>query len=296
MSPPRRPGAEAIETKGFIKAHVWLIGRRLSQLAVLGAFLLGPLTGLWLVKGNLSYSLTLDTLPLTDPFVLLQTIFAGHWPENTALLGGVLLATLYIVIGGRVFCAYVCPMNIVTDAAHWLTEKLGLPKGWQPRRELRLWIMGAALLVSLLMTTAAWELINPVAMLHRGLIYGFGMAWVVVLAIFIFDAFLSRRGWCGHLCPMGAFYGLLGKISLVRMNAKNRTACDDCMDCFAVCPEPHVITPALKGEGSVIITSGDCTNCGRCIDVCPRDVFALGLRFNKKQETTPSQTETRKAA
>ncbi|MEF9605136.1 4Fe-4S binding protein, partial [Paracoccus sp. PXZ] len=25
---------------------------------------------------------------------------------------------------------------------------------------------------------------------------------------------LSRRCWCSHLCPVGAFYGLLGRFSL----------------------------------------------------------------------------------
>jgi len=35
----------------------------------------------------------------------------------------------------------------------------------------------------------------------------------------------------------------------VRVAAPNRKACDDCMDCFAVCPEPQVIRPALKQVG-----------------------------------------------
>ena len=53
--------------------------------------------------------------------------------------------------------------------------------------------------------------------------------------------------WCGHLCPVGAFYSLVGKFSILRISAPNRENCDDCMDCFAVCPEHQVIRPALKG-------------------------------------------------
>jgi len=55
------------------------------------------------------------------------------------------------------------------------------------------------------------------------------------------------------------------------------------MDCFAVCPEPHVNTPALRGADTgvgPVIMSGDCTNCGRCIDVCAKDVFKFDLRFH----------------
>ena len=55
------------------------------------------------------------------------------------------------------------------------------------------------------------------------------------------------------------------------------------MDCFEVCPEPQVIRPALKGAATgagPVILSPDCTNCGRCIDVCSKDVFRFGTRFN----------------
>jgi ferredoxin-type protein NapH len=133
-----------------------------------------------------------------------------------------------------------------------------------------------------------WELINPVSMLHRGLIFGLGAAWTVIVAVFLFDLFVMSRGWCGRLCPVGAFYSLLGRWSPVRVSAPQRSACNDCMDCFEVCPEPQVIRPALKGEekgvGPVILAA-NCTNCGRCIDVCSKDVFAFGLRFNNPAST-----------
>jgi ferredoxin-type protein NapH len=68
------------------------------------------------------------------------------------------------------------------------------------------------------------------------------------------------------------------------------------MDCFIVCPEQQVIRPALKGADKGIgpvITSANCTNCGRCIDVCSKDVFHFGSRFNNKQthEYTNHSTE-----
>ena len=62
-----RPGVEAVAAKGWLKAHRWLLLRRISQLGILALFMLGPLAGIWLVKGNLNYSLTLGVLPLSDP-------------------------------------------------------------------------------------------------------------------------------------------------------------------------------------------------------------------------------------
>ena len=278
----RVAGHEAVAVKGWWRANKWLLMRRTAQLSFLGVFLLGPWAGIWIVKGNLASSLTLEVLPLTDPYVALQSLVAGHVLESTALLGALIVAAIYLVIGGRMYCSWVCPVNIVADTAAWLHERLRLPRGWRPTRVTRLWVLGMTLVAAAVTGTIAWELVNPVSMLQRGIIFGLGWAWTIVLAVFLFDLFVSRNGWCGYVCPVGAFYGLLGSVSVLRVSATARRVCDDCMDCYAVCPEPHVITPALKGEqkgiGPVIL-SRDCTNCGRCIDVCPRDVYAFGNRF-----------------
>lgn len=279
----RQPvGHEAIARFGWLRAHRFLILRRLSQLFFLSLFLAGPWFGIWWVKGNLSGSLTFGILPLTDPFITVQSMVAGHWPELTALIGAVIVGVAYALVGGRVYCSWVCPINPVTDAAHWTHEKLGMQKGWQPKQGTRYWVLAMVLAVSAITGTIAWELVNPISMLHRGLIFGMGLAWAFVLAVFLFDVFVSRRGWCGHLCPVGTFYGLLGAKSVLRVSAPNRAACDDCMDCFAVCPEMHVITPALRGRDgdTPLILSPDCTNCGRCIDVCAMDVFTFTHRFD----------------
>ncbi|WP_193143012.1 MULTISPECIES: quinol dehydrogenase ferredoxin subunit NapH [unclassified Meridianimarinicoccus] len=277
-------GEEAIREKGWIGAHRFLLLRRLSQAFFLVLFLLGPWFGLWWVTGTLAGSRTFGVLPLTDPLVLLQGMVAGHWPEFTALLGAIIVLVAYGLIGGRVYCSWVCPINPVTDAAHWLHDKLGMPKGWQPKRNTRFWILGAVLAASAITGTVAWELINPITMLHRGLVFGMGFAWALVVAVFLFDLVVARRGWCGHVCPVGAFYSLVGARSLLRVSAANRQACDDCMDCYAVCPEQQVISPALKGKPgeTPIILSPDCTNCGRCIDVCSVDVFAFTHRYDQR--------------
>ena len=151
--------------------------------------------------------------------------------------------------------------------------------------------MAMVLASSALTGAIAWELINPITILHRGLVFGIGLAWTVVLAVFLFDLFVSRRGWCSHLCPVGAFYSVLAVPSVLRVSAQNRAVCNDCMDCYAVCPEPHVISPALKGEAKNIgpvIQSPNCTNCGRCIDVCAPMVFTFTNRFDTKVSESPS--------
>ncbi len=285
----KRTGAEAVEVKGWLRAHKWLILRRVSQLGILGIFLLGPLAGLWIVKGNLNFSYTLDFLPLTDPYVALQAAVTGHFPERLGLIGLAIVIAFYLLVGGRVYCSWVCPVNLVTDAAGWLRGRMGIKGSVHLSRNSRYWILGMTLLGSAATGVVLWELINPVSMLHRGLIFGLGAAWAIVLFVFLFDLFVMSRGWCGHLCPVGAFYSIIGRWSPLRVAAPMRSACNDCMDCFEVCPEPQVIRPALKGEAKGIgpvILAPNCTNCGRCIDVCSKDVFSFGLRFHNRTSTT----------
>ena len=285
MSTNRNIGVDAILEKGWLAAHKWLLLRRASQLGILALFLLGPLAGIWIVKGNLAYSLTLDFLPLTDPYVLLQSLLTGHVPEKLGLIGVAIVIGFYVLVGGRSYCAWVCPVNMVTDFAAWLRQRFGIKSGARFSRQTRYWILAMTLLLAAATGTIAWEMVNPVSMLHRGLIFGLGTAWTIILAVFLFDLFVSPDGWCGHLCPVGAFYSLIGKTSLVRVNAAQRAACNDCMDCFVVCPEPQVIKPALKGAAKglgPVITSANCTNCGRCIDVCSKEVFRVWFAFHQQ--------------
>ena len=280
-----RPGHEAVEVKGWLRAHKWLLLRRASQLGILAMFLVGPWLGWWIVKGNLASSLTLGVLPLTDPFLIAQQLAAGRWPYQEALLGGGIVLAFYLLFGGRLFCSWVCPVNIVTDAAAWLRRRLGLKGGKTPAAATRYWLLGFVLVIAAATGSLAWEWVNPVSMFHRGLIFGFGLAWGIVGGIFFYDLLIAPRGWCGHLCPQGAFYALLGRKSVVKVSAGKRSACNDCMDCFAVCPEPQVIRPALKGVGQdhPLILDADCTTCGRCVDVCGKDVFRITTRFNRSE-------------
>ncbi len=279
------PGFEAIAVKGWLPAHKWLILRRISQLSVLALFLAGPLLGIWIVKGNLNSSLTLETLPLTDPYLLLQSLAAGHVLETTAIVGALIVVAFYILLGGRLYCSWVCPVNLITDLAHRLREKFNLRGTSNLPRYTRYLLLTATLMMAAITGNIIWEAVNPVSMFHRGLIFGPGFAWLILLAVFLFDLLISRRGWCGHLCPVGAFYSLLGSHSLLRVRADARESCNDCTDCYLVCPEQQVIRPVLNGRNNSndiepAILSPNCTNCGRCIDVCSKDVFHFGLRFH----------------
>ncbi len=282
--------------RGFWDRHRFLILRRLVQTGVFALFLSGPLIGVKIAEGTIASSMTFGVLPLTDPLILLQSFAAGHRPEGLAILGGLIVAAFYGLVSGRAYCAWVCPIDPVTDLAHWTREKLGLKaKGFQPRPQTRLYVLVMILVVSFATGTIAWELVNPITHAFRAVVFGATSGLVFVAAVFLFDLFVARRGWCSHLCPVGAFYGLLGSRAYLRVSAAGRAGCDHCMDCYAVCPEPQVISPALEGAAkglSPVILDRDCTTCGRCIDVCSTSVFRFTHRLDTSETPAPAATRS----
>lgn len=286
------PYVEAREVKGLWQAHRFGVLRRLSQVFFLALFLTGPPFGFWIAKGTLASSMTFGVLPLTDPFVLMQTLAARHWPEMTAVTGALIVLAAYLLLGGRSYCAWVCPLNPVTDFAAFMRQRLNITQSAKLRPAFRNWLAVAILAVSAVTGFVAWEIVNPITALHRALVFGLWFGLVPVAAIFLFDLMVAKHGWCGHLCPVGASYGLIGSVAVLRVSAANREACDDCMDCFAVCPEPQVIAPALRGGrtgATPVILARDCTLCGACIDVCPERVFRFTHRHDGRTHASAAQ-------
>ncbi|EHH1105497.1 quinol dehydrogenase ferredoxin subunit NapH [Vibrio parahaemolyticus] len=272
-------GKEAIEKLGWWRAHRFLILRRLCQLTIIALFMAGPTLGV--LTGNLSSSMLLDTVPLSDPLIVLQALATGHIPEFNALLGVVIVVVFYAILAPRAFCAWVCPLNIVTDLAAWLRRKFNIKASYRWSPAIRYWLIPVLMLGSALSGAILWTWLDPVAALHRGLVFGMGAGWVLIALVFVLDLLLVEHGWCGHLCPLGAAYGVIGRKSLLRVTAVRREDCTKCMDCFYVCPEPEVLRQPLK-EGDRRVMDQNCISCGRCLDFCPEHVFEFKNRLNVK--------------
>ncbi|KGQ31117.1 quinol dehydrogenase ferredoxin subunit NapH [Gallibacterium anatis] len=283
---PKEAGKEARQKLGWWHANRFLLLRRLSQFSILAMFLSGPLFNVWILKGNYSGSLLLDTVPLTDPLITLESLASGFLPSLTSLIGVVIVIAFYAIVGSKVFCGWCCPLNVVTDSAAWLRRKLGWRQTLKLSRNLRYWLLALILIGSAISGTLLWEWLNPVAVLGRGLIFGFGAGIWLIVAVFVFDLLVVEHGWCGHLCPIGATYGVIGAKGIIRVKVIDRQRCDNCMDCYNVCPEPQVLRSPLHGkkDESQLVLSKDCISCGRCLDVCAENVFKFSTRFNPSQE------------
>lgn len=80
---------------------------------------------------------------------------------------------------------------------------------------------------------------------------------------------LRRRYWCHVLCPLGALYGLLSRLSLLRRRV-NKAACNDCSVCALTCR-----MEAVESGNAAAVDAGECLRCMECGGVCPKS----GIQF-----------------
>ncbi|MDY0121740.1 MAG: quinol dehydrogenase ferredoxin subunit NapH [Sulfurimonas sp.] len=262
----------------FLKHYRFLLLRRLTQISLLVLYFGANAWGWSVLQGNLSSSLVVGVIPLSDPYAALQMFAAGGLLATNLIVGALIITFVYFAIGGRAFCSWVCPVNMVTDFAAFLREKLQINRiqDKQPAsRAMRYWILALSFILSFFLGVAAFEFISPISMLHRGIVFGIGFGWAAAVIIFLFDLFVLKNGWCGHLCPLGGFYSLLGRFSLIRVR-HSEEKCTLCMKCKQVCPEHQVLY--MVGKQSAQVLSGECTNCGRCVEVCEDDALNFSIR------------------
>lgn len=291
---PLRPFVMPDSLSGKLGVWRYILLRRATQVGVLLLFFATAhwgwtLAGQPVLVGNLSSSELLGTIPLADPFAVLQILLTQHSLESSVLVGAGIVLAFYALLGGRVWCSWVCPINMVTDLAGWLRIRLGIRDMFHLNRNIRYIVLALALVLSALMGVAAFEWVSPISMMHRELLFGLGLGWMAVAGVFLFDLLVLKHGWCGHLCPLGAFYALVGRIAPLRIDFDTPT-CTHCGECARVCPEPQVLNLKLAARAG-LISSGECTNCGRCITVCPEDTLHFNLRY-RVNSVKASQTDS----
>lgn len=261
------------EFKKQIFTKRYLLARRVVQITLLLLFAFAPTA--W-VMGNLSSSLWFSVLPLSDPYAALQIALASLSVSLSLFLGAALIALIYGLLLGRAFCAWVCPVNLITDFASFVREKLGFKasKFIILSKNLRYMILALSLVLSVILSVPVFESVSYIGIVQRGLILG-GTAWLLVgFVIFAIDAFLASRAVCSHLCPLGAFYALISRFALLRVKY-DLSKCTKCYKCVEICPERQVLAHIGKEQKNV--SSGECIRCARCIEVCGDDALNFNL-------------------
>lgn len=252
----------------------WLILRRFTQFLVLALFILGNHFGIEILKGNLSSSVFVNSLHLSDPFATLQLLLAGFSLESASLIGACLVLVFYALSAPRAFCAWVCPINLLTDFAALLRQKLGISKSLlNLGKKTRYYVLMAVLLGSLAFSVPIFESVNYIAIFTRAILDLSLSALNLAVVIVIFEIFAGNRMICSHLCPLGAFWALCSKFALIRITYDSEI-CGDCDECKKVCPEVQVLNMVGKKSGKV---GSECISCGRCADICENKALKFSI-------------------
>ena len=257
------------------------------------------------IRGGM-WSLEIAGLSMTDPLAGAENIWASRTIKRILLVSLIIPLLLTIVLG-RVFCSWICPMNLLlelSDKLRGLLRFLELPPhNVRFSRSTKYIALAAGLVITLIMSLPVLGAIHPPAVIGRELHelvsgvfdraeegrFGFraaGLSWMslLILGVVILEVSVSRRWWCRYICPGGALYNLLGAARLVRVR---RTAekCTGCAACTASC---H------KGLAPMCDRTGlDCDNCGSCISHC--ESGALNYSFPVKKGGDPPRTKGKTA-
>ena len=265
---------------GVILKNRYLILRRITQITILILYFIANAYGIKILVGTLSFSKIFNTIPLTDPYALLQMVFAGAIISMNLIVGVAVVLFVYGVIGGRAYCSWVCPVNMITDLAAFVRRKTHHEKDnlitSMKFRKFRYALMVILLLASAFLGIAVFEFISPIGIFTRSVAFAVGFGWVWLFTIFLFDAFVLKNGWCGHICPVGAMYSIIGSKNLIRVY-HTKENCTNCGECLTICPEPQVLSPIISKK-SDFISGIECTNCGRCIEVCNDNALKFSIR------------------
>jgi len=241
------------------------------------------------------WSVQIGPISMTDPLAGAESILASKQLVGV-LLVSLVLPVMATVLLGRIFCSWVCPMNLLlefTDKLRILLRFLEIkPHNVHFSRAIKYILLGVGLVMTVFMSVPILGYVYPPAIIGReahDLVFGIfdraenghtgfwmgGLTWmsVIILGIVLFEVLVSRRWWCRYVCPGGAIYSLLGKARLVRVK-RVANKCTLCGDCVVACPMGLIPMQDVMGT--------ECDNCGLCMSSCGDD--ALGYTIWRKEE------------
>jgi len=255
----------------------WTASRRIVQLLVI-ATMASPLTGLTFFQGTLSAA-DLYGVPLADPLAALQVLLASGVVVPAFVMSAVGVTFFYFLLGGRTFCSWVCPVYLLTECSDKIRERLKTG-----RNILSLTLKQGVLLLTLIATAVTglplFETISPIGIVSRAVAFGLWSGIIVLCGIALAEVFFARRLWCRSLCPLGAYYALVGRYSPLKIGF-DEVRCNGCGDCRIACPVEEVLEPSLTA-GVKLISSGECTRCGLCIDVCQVNALKVSCYLSRQ--------------
>lgn len=194
------------------------------------------------------------------------------------------------VLLGRFICGFLCPFGWLQDLLNKIPCKKLSTKKLKPLTYLKYIIllvtvillpvlvvndvgMGDPFFCKYICPQGVLEGAIPLSAIDEGIRSALGNKFIQKLIILIIVVVLSvvfYRPFCKWICPLGAFYALMNKVSLLGIKV-DKHKCVSCGKCARAC----------KMDVDVVKTpnSTECIRCGKCITACPTDAISFRYGF-----------------
>lgn len=253
------------------------------------------------------------------PLGAIETILASKTIVPPLLIA-LFLGLVLVVLFGRAFCAWFCPIPLMRrifglkPSKKKRTQRISrasvksvagvMVRPDMPNSERggiadsRNWILGGTVLSAAVFGFPVFCLICPVGLTFATLVAFWRLFQFneVVLSLLVFPAILILelvvlRKWCSRFCPLGAFLSLVARLNKTFRPESNKAVClcsskdEPCHRCADVCLEGIDLQ-----HPSTSTPLSECTKCRACADACPMHAITFPF-LSKNKDANKEVTE-----
>ena len=238
------------------------------------------------------------------PIGSLQAVIGSSKFSFSYYIVGILI--LFGVLLGRFICGFLCPFGWFQELLHKIPCKKFSTMKLKPLTYLKYVIllvmvillpalavndvgMGDPFFCKYLCPQGVLEGAIPLSIVNSGIREALGdlFTWkFCVLVTVVILSVLFYRPFCKWLCPLGAIYGLMNKVSLCQMKV-DKHKCVSCGKCAKACKMDVDVTKTPNHT--------ECIRCGMCIRACPtkavRYRYGFGAGKDKAAANAPQEIQ-----
>ena len=211
------------------------------------------------------------------------------------------------VLLGRFICGFLCPFGWLQELLHKIPGKKLSTKKLKPLTYLKyaFLLLAVVLLPAIVVNDLGMgdpffckyicpqgvlEGAIPLAAVNEGIRSALGPLFnkkLIILIVVVVLSVLFYRPFCKWICPLGAFYALMNKVSLLSIKVDEHK-CVSCGKCARVCKMDVDVTKTPNHT--------ECIRCGKCITACPTDAIKFNYGFEMPKNITDGieKTENKK--
>ena len=210
----------------------------------------------------------------------------------------ILLGTLL----GRFICGFLCPFGWLQELLHKIPAKKLSTRRLRPLTYVKYAVllvtvvllpmlavndvgMGDPYFCKYLCPQGVLEGAIPLSIVNAGIRSALGSLFTWKLCVLLAVVVLSvvfYRPFCKWLCPLGAFYALLNKVSLFQMQV-DQNKCVSCGKCARACKMDVDVTKSPNHT--------ECIRCGMCVRACPTQAVSYRFGFGAGKQEVYKQTD-----